>query len=144
VREVIPGTLWVGDAGDLRKPAALEQAGVRAVVQVALSEPIPQLSRELLVAHIPLLDGPGNSSSMIAAALDMVVSLIRSCTPTLICCSGGMSRSPAIAAGALAIANGIDLSEALQRIIENRPHDLSHAVWDSVCKDVQAREDRVV
>src|ERR1043165_9475334 len=106
--EITPNRLWVGNAGDLLKPASLELAGVKAVVQVALAEQIPQLSRELLLAHFPIVDGSGNTRGVIAAALELTTSLIRNKVPTLVCCSGGMSRSPCIAAGALAIAEHLD------------------------------------
>lgn len=136
---VIPDILWIGHAGDLRTPAAIEQAGIRAIVQLALAEPIPSLSRELLIAHIPLMDGPGNAPAMIAAAIDLTASLIRSSTRTLLCCSAGMSRSPAIAAGAISVARGMNITEALRRVVNSRPHDLSPAVWDSVCEVVESR-----
>src|SRR5262245_39940833 len=98
--DVTPNRLRIGNAGELRTPAALELAGVTAIVQVALTEQMPPLSREMLLAHFPIVDGSGNSRGIIAAALDLTASLIRNKVPTLVCCSGGMSRSPCIAAGA--------------------------------------------
>ena len=139
MNEIIQQLLWLGNAGDLLKPAALEAAGIKAVVQVALAEQMPTLSRELLLARFPIIDGSGNPRGMIAAALDLTTSLIRSRTPTLICCSAGMSRSPSSAAGAMAMATGIDPHEALQRVIAGRPHDVSPGLWDAVCAVVASR-----
>lgn len=141
MHEIIPQHLWLGNTGDLLKPATLEVAGIKAIVQVALAEQMPTLSRELLLAHFPIIDGSGNTRGMIVAALDLTASLIRSRTPTLICCSAGMSRSPSIAAGAMAIATGIDPHEALRRVIDGRPHDVSPGLWGAVCAVVASRND---
>lgn len=135
--DITPNRLWIGNAGDLLKPAALELVGVKAVVQVALAEEMPQLSREMLLAHFPIVDGSGNARGMIAAALDLTASLIRSKVATVVCCSGGMSRSPCIAAGALAMTEGLDPEETLRNIIHDRPHDIAPGVWQEVCAHVQ-------
>jgi len=139
MHEIIPNTLWIGHAGDLSKPAALELAGVKAVIQVALAEQMPALSRDMLLAHFPIVDGAGNPRGIIAAALETTAALIRHAVPTLVCCSGGMSRSPCIAAGALAMTKGVDPNEALQRIIRDQPHDVSSGLWAAVCAIVHAR-----
>lgn len=39
MREILPGQLWIGNAGDLRDPAATLAHGVAAVVDLAASEP---------------------------------------------------------------------------------------------------------
>ena len=99
MRVVLDGRLWLGNAGDLRDPTVLDRQGIRAVVQVALEERPPQLPRELLCCHFPIVDGE-NEPSVVAVALEAAAALVRTATPTLICCGAGMSRSPAIAAGA--------------------------------------------
>jgi hypothetical protein len=137
MHEIIPHLFWIGNAGDLCRPAAIESAGIKAVIQVALAEQLPRLSRELLLAHFPIIDGSGNPRGVIAAALEMTASLIRFGVPTLVCCSAGMSRSPSIAAGALAIAKGIGPHEALQQIVHNQPHDVSPGLWEAVCAIVR-------
>jgi protein-tyrosine phosphatase len=137
--ESIPHLLWIGHAGDLLKPAAIEAAAIKAVLQVALAEQMPQLSRELLFAHFPILDGSGTTPGVVAAAVDLAATLIRNRVPTLICCSAGMSRSPCIAAGALAIARNIEPNEALLSIISDRPHDISPALWNAVCEVVSRK-----
>jgi protein-tyrosine phosphatase len=73
------------------------------------------------------------------AAIETTASLIRFKAPTLVCCSGGMSRSPCVAAGAIAIVKGVEPQEALQSIIRNQPHDISPAMWEAVCAHVRAR-----
>lgn len=142
MRQAIANILWIGDGGDLLKPALLEFAGIKAVVQVALEEKMPQLSRELLVCHFPIVDGPGNPPAILAAALETTASLIRNGVPTLICCSAGMSRSPCIAAGAISLARGLDPHVTLKELIQTGPHDVSPGLWEAVCGVLRARSAR--
>jgi len=139
MREVIPSKLWIGHAGDLRNPGQLERIGVKALVHLALEEQLPTLSRELLYCHVPLIDG-ANAPRVVGTALDLTVSLLRSSTPTLICCSAGMSRSPSIAAGALALLESVTPESALARITSGQPHDVSPPLWDCVVDAVRTRQ----
>jgi len=139
MREVLPSRLWIGDGGDLIEPGQLERIGIRALVHVALEERLPQLSRELLYCHFPLVDGAANDSDLVDLALQTAAGLVRAEIPTLICCSGGMSRSPCIAAGALAIAKGGDPTEWLTSIARDQPHDISPALWALIMELVSAR-----
>jgi len=139
MREVLPSKLWIGHAGDLRDPGHLERQGIRALVHVALEEKLPQLSRELLYCHFPLVDGAGNAPGLVAVTLETAAALLRVNTPTLVCCSGGMNRSLCIAAGALAIAEGGDPTEWLTSIARDQPHDISPALWALTMELVSAR-----
>jgi hypothetical protein len=139
MREILPGKLWIGDGGDLLEAGRLERAGIRALIHVALEERLPQLSRELLYCHFPLVDGAPNDAALVDLALQTAAGLIRREIPTLICCSGGMSRTPCIAAGALAIAKEIDPTECLTLIARDQPHDISPALWSLVTELVSTR-----
>lgn len=139
MRELVPSKLWIGHAGDLRDPALLERMGIKALIHVALEERLPNLSRELLYCHFPLLDGAGSPSHLVAVALDATASLIRAGIPTLVCCSAGMNRSPCIVAGALALVDRSDPTESLARLIHGQPHDVSPVLWDTVVRIVRAR-----
>ena len=75
--------------------------GIKAIVQLAMEEPPLQPPRELVYLRFPLLDGTGNDPNMLHLAISCVATLIRQGTPTLVCCGGGMSRSPAVVAAAL-------------------------------------------
>lgn len=139
MHEVLPKLLWIGNAGDLHKPAQIEIAGIKAVIQVALAEQMPTMSRELLFAHYPIMDGAGNPRGIVAAAVETTATLLRHRVPTLVCCSGGMSRSPSIAAGAIAVVQGIPPQDALMAIIQGQPHDVSPGIWESVVAVVEQR-----
>jgi len=61
-----------------------------------------------------------------------VAALIASATPTLVCCDCGMSRSPAVAAAALAEAYGGSPTEWLERVTLHYHSDVSPALWGEI------------
>jgi hypothetical protein len=129
----IPGyALWLGHAGDLRGPKAFMSAGIRAVVDLAAAEVPAILSRELTCARFPLLDGEGNPSWLIRAAIDMVAGLLKARVPTLVACSVGMSRSVCVTAAAFSIATACPPEDALRTVATSGPADVSPALWSSV------------
>jgi hypothetical protein len=135
MRQILPHPLWLGHAGDGRDYRRLLDAGIGAVVQLALEEPPLQPPHELICCRFPLLDGPGNDPDLLALAAATVARLLRRGVPTLVCCGGGMSRSPAVAAAALALALRQDPDECLKRVAEHHPADVLPGLWEEV-KDV--------
>jgi protein-tyrosine phosphatase len=109
MRDVVAGKLWIGNAGDARDVRRVLSAGIAAVIDLAMEEPPAVYPREIVCCRIPLLDGPDNPQARLRFAITTAAELIRARVPTLIACSGGMSRAPSVAAAALAIANRIDL-----------------------------------
>src|SRR6267142_7076321 len=103
MRQILPHSLWLGHAGDGRDLRAILDAGIRAVVQLAIEEEPLVLPRELTFCRVPLVDGAGNEEKLLYLAVTAVANLLESRIPTLVCCGGGMSRSPAVAAAALAV-----------------------------------------
>ena len=57
MRPVAGHAIWIGHAGDLRDARAALAAGVEAVVELADSEPLATLPRELVRLRFPLSDG---------------------------------------------------------------------------------------
>jgi protein-tyrosine phosphatase len=90
------------------------------------------LPRELIFFRFPLVDGAGNNGHLLLLTLGTVTHLLKMRLPTLICCSAGLSRTPAIAAAALAILNRDDPDETLQAVLQNRSADVSPALWSEV------------
>jgi protein-tyrosine phosphatase len=136
MREVIPGIVWIGTARDARNVQLVLNAGIAAVIDLAAEEPVIGFPRDIVYCRYPLLDGSGNSHGVLRAAVLTVASLLEQQTPMLIACSGGMSRSPAVVAAALAIIKNCSLDEALERIAAIGPHDVAPAflaeVWSVV------------
>lgn len=130
--QLVPYRLWVGNALEARDVSGLLRRDFSAVVDLAMNEPPIVLPRELMSCRFPLHDGFGNSKGFIQAAIRAVESMLRSNIPTLLACSAGLSRSPAIAAAAVALVEGLDPSDALQRIVHGRPHDVSPTLWSDV------------
>jgi len=134
MREIIPNKLWIGNAIEARTPVRLHEVGIQAVVDLAMDEAMAQLSRETVYCRFPLVDGGGNEPATLRAAVDATTSFIRNEVATLVACSAGMSRSPAIVAAALAIVRGVDPSERLRELTANGPRDVAPALWaDLTC-----------
>jgi protein-tyrosine phosphatase len=132
MREIIPDILWIGNAGDTDNLRELHDRNIAAVVDLAYEEPPKQLTRDLISVRIPLVDGDGNDSAQVRLAISIVRKLLDAGTPTLVVCGAGMSRSPAIAAAAIAENHAESPVEALKRVTDNQPHDVSPGLWAAI------------
>jgi hypothetical protein len=112
--------------------AALRLAGIEAVVELAIDELPAPLPRDLVHGRFPLVDGGGNPPWLLRAAVEMVAGLLRAGVPTLVCCGAGLSRTPAVAAAALATARGWPIDQGLLLITQSSPADVSPALWADV------------
>ena len=130
--QILPHQLWLGHAGDGRDMQKIFEAGIQALVQLGAEEPVVQAPRDLIEVRIPLLDGPGNRAESLTLAIQTVASLLALRVPTLVFCGTGMSRSPCITAAALATITGESPGQALRRIGEHRPCDVSPILWNEV------------
>ena len=127
MREAAP-KLWIGNALEARHFTVLLNAGVEAIVDLALEELPICAPRELVYCRIPMIDGAGNPPSRIRIAVETISKLVASDIPTLVACNAGMSRSPAFVAAVLVRLKGIALGEALSQIGELGPCDVSPAL----------------
>lgn len=127
--QIEPHSLWLGHAGDCRDATTVLGAGIRAVVQLAIEEPPAQFPREIIFARIPLHDGSDNTADSLRLAITTVHHLLVARIPTLLCCSAGLRRSPAIAACVLARISGQTPTESLARIQILFSTDISPALW---------------
>lgn len=132
MREVLPNVLWIGAAGAARDVKSVMSAGIRAVIDLAIEEPPILLPREIIYCRFPLLDGDGNPAALLQSSIDTTARLVAADIPTLVACSGGMSRSPAIASAAIAKTQSLGLAEALEHIAARGPCDVSPALWNDI------------
>ena len=132
MRAIESYSLWIGNAGDVRSVAELMEAGILAVVDLAANEPVASLPREFVYCRFPLLDGTGNERWLLRAAISTISEFLRDNVPTLVACSAGMSRSPALAAAAIARVSGRDPHECLLACVASGPADVSPALWNEV------------
>jgi hypothetical protein len=132
MHEIIAGQLWIGNAGDVRDPARLLDAGVAAVLNLAAEEQTPALPRSLIYCHFPIMDGEQEVDSALAVAIGTLVWFQKYQVPTMVYCSAGMSRTPAIVAAALSLLEGRSPDEKLREIAAGHPHDVSPRLWEEV------------
>ncbi|MCA9116853.1 MAG: dual specificity protein phosphatase family protein [Planctomycetaceae bacterium] len=139
MREVLPGRLWIGNSRDARNLRLLHETGLRAIVDLAAEEPAAQLSRDLIYCRFPLLDGEGNSPELLNLASLSARGLIQAGIPTLVACSAGASRSPSLAAMALAQLQNRHPNEVLSDLCAEQSHDVSPQLWEDLLHSCQAR-----
>lgn len=124
---------------DLRSPRETLGRGVTAIVDLAASEPPVVYPRDIVYCRLPLCDGGDNGAARLRLAIATTTALVRAGTPTLVACSMGMSRSPAIAAAALAQVEQLAPDKVLTEIAEAGPLDVDAGLWREV-KNVVAAE----
>ena len=132
MRPIPPYSLWLGHVGDARDLRAILSAGIAALVDLSLNEPPVVVTRELVYCRFPLLDGSDNSPWLLRAAIDATAALLRANVPTLVFCSAGMSRTPAVAACAIARVTGRTPEECLAEIARAGRCDVSTTLWRDV------------
>jgi protein-tyrosine phosphatase len=138
MHQLSPHPLWLGHAGDGHDLRRLFAEGIRARVELAAEEAPAPTPRDLIACRFPLVDGAGNDPAVLTLALRTVAWLVGQKVPTLVCCGAGMSRSPAVAAGALALLTGAHPEECLLQIASHRPADVMPAFWQEVVGVVNA------
>ena len=124
--------LWIGNARDARDMRGVHDFGIEAIVDLAIEElPIPT-TRELIYLRFPLHDDDSNSPVLLRTLRDTLEAVVGNLIPTLIACSAGMSRSPAIAAVIISQFMGVSPEEALRQISVDAAVDVSPALWKSL------------
>jgi hypothetical protein len=132
MNQIAPHPLWVGHAGAAADYRKIFDTGIRALVHLAAEELPAHPPRELIYTRIPLVDGPGNRTDILFLATSTVATLVRLRIPTLVFCGVGMSRSPAIAAAALAMIHQEAPEECLKRVTQHHPSDVSPGLWSEI------------
>ena len=132
MHQIQPNLLWVGHAFDVREPRPLFEAEIAAVVDVAFEEPPAQLPRQLIYCRFPLNDGGGNDASVLLQTVQTIVDLIGCGTRTMVACSAGMSRSPTLAAFALAAHLNQTPEDVISRIADVKSLEVNGTLWTDV------------
>ncbi len=114
---------------DVRDLRLLYDHRMSAVVDLAVNEVPAQLGREMIYCRIPLVDGEANSKELIETAIRIVATLVENGIRTVVACSAGMSRSPAIAAAAVAMMTKRSPDACLVEVVRGGPHDVSPGLW---------------
>jgi hypothetical protein len=138
VRHIPDYTLWLGHAGDARDRHELLRLGVGAVVDLAVEEPPAVAGHEMVYCRFPLLDGTENPPWLLRAAIEMTATLLRRKVPTLVACSSGVSRAPAIAAAALVRLGRPNLQDALLYLAEFGQCDVSAGLLQDIVEVMES------
>jgi hypothetical protein len=137
MRPIAGYSLWIGNTGDLRDWRVIHRSGIVALIDLAVNEQPGPMAREIVYMRVPLIDGAGNAPWIVRAAVETLAGLLRERRSTLVFCGAGMSRSPAVAAGAIALLTGKTCDECLQSVIEGGPADVSPSTWREVMQAVE-------
>ncbi|NNJ24357.1 dual specificity protein phosphatase family protein [Alienimonas chondri] len=132
IRPAFNGSVYLGNAGSARDLRRLYDLEIAAVVDLAAEERPAQLGRDLVYVRVPLHDDGSNPESLLVFAVESVSLLLRTGRRTLIACSAGMSRSPVIAAAAIALHTGDAFGDCLVRLTKDGPCDVSPSLATSV------------
>lgn len=132
MNQVLPHALWLGHARHGEQFRDLFAAGIRAVVYLSAEEIAPTTPHDMISLRVPLLDGAGNRAELLFLAVSTVATLLKLRIPTLVCCSMGMSRAPAVAAAALAMVHQEPPEQWLERVVRHHPADVSPGLWNEV------------
>ncbi|MFM9962335.1 MAG: protein phosphatase [Planctomycetaceae bacterium] len=141
MRQIAPHALWLGHLGDVRDWRAVFAAGIQAIIDLAGNEAPAVPPRDLIYQRFPLVDGAGNPDWLLKLACHTVADLLSANIPTLVYCSAGMSRSPIIAAAAIALATNRPLDEAMTIVRQAGQLDVSPALWAAVGNCVTILQD---
>ena len=145
MREILASKLWLGNSADLRNVEGILQSGIQAVIDLAIEQLMPTLPRTLVYCRFPILDGEQSFPTALHMAIETLVLFLQGEAPTLVCCSAGMSRSPAVAAAALSIVQGGSPDDRLREIAVGHPHDVSPQLWQEVrcvCAEIKEKSHR--
>ncbi|MFD1643998.1 dual specificity protein phosphatase family protein [Halohasta litorea] len=102
-------SLFVDTIEDTGTGLLLENHGIETVVSLTHSPPDTGFLESVSVRQVPLTDGRQNDRVQFNEAVDVLVSALESGETVLVHCSRGASRSPSVAATAIAIVQNIAL-----------------------------------
>lgn len=129
----IPTTsLWLGNVADLRDIPAMHDCDVTAIIDLAMEEPLPQVPRTLNYCRFAVSDDGENDSATIRTAITSASCFLAGGHVTAICCNAGLSRSPTIAAAALAYVTTDSPQKCLKLVATVKQVDIKPALWNQV------------
>lgn len=141
MRQIAGYPLWVGNARDARDLPRVLDAGIEAIVDLAVLQPPAVPTRELVYLRLPLVDGGDNPPWLLALAVRTVEGLLRHGVPTLVACDAGMSRSLAVAAAAMCgMSPPGSPDDFLRQLAAVGPADVHPALWADVKRTVESAD----
>lgn len=137
--EVAEG-LFVGTLADAGDATELRKRDIAEIVSLTHEAPPDGFPAAATVRRVPMTDGPQNEQSAFETAAEAVRSRLDAGVPVLVHCRSGASRSPAVAATALALERRVDLENAFQQVAERRDAVDPHPALVRRAASVYSRE----
>jgi hypothetical protein len=132
MNQISPYPVWIGYDAEGHDFSRVLDEGVEALVDLAAEEPTRAGPRDLIACRFPLIDGSGNRPELLVLAVQTVAGLVAAGVPTLVCCSAGLSRSPAVVAAALSLHLGETPQSCLKRVTSHHPSDVAPRLWADI------------
>lgn len=119
--------LFVGTLDDAGNLSRLCEYGIENIVSLIHAESASEFPSDLTVVNVPMRDGPCNDQQKFQRAVTHALYRLNAGEELLVHCSAGASRSPAVAATALALSDDMGLEVAFEQIADRRdavdPHE---------------------
>jgi len=130
MNEVASG-LFVSDIQAAGSDDRHEANGVDVVVRLTRAAPERGYPDAVTVRAHPMADGPQNDPDAVVEAVETVVNALERGQTVLVHCSVGASRSPAVAAAALAVHRDLEFETALDQVRDARDLHVHAAVREN-------------
>ncbi len=118
--------LFVGTPDDAGAAGPLRERDVSTVVSLTHEPPEVPAAADVDVVRVPMTDGPRNDVAFFREAVGATRRRLAAGEGVLVHCSAGASRSPAVAATAVALRRDIDLRAAFEQVADRRPETDPH------------------
>jgi len=115
--------IYVGAESSAEDQSMLQTHDIDTVISLTHNTPATGTSTRI---DIPMVDGPQNDYQGFLNAVETVIEAREKEQRVLIHCAAGSSRSPAVAAAAIALRTDATLNEAFNQIIDRRPETDPH------------------
>lgn len=133
--------LYVGDIGAAGSHGLYADHDITAVVQLTYEPPADGYPGHVEHVHHPMMDGPRNDAETMVAAIEAGGDLLAGGERVLVHCSAGESRSVAVAAGVVALRDGVAFPDALERVADAGSGHIHGAVRENAREAVRALRD---
>lgn len=136
----VSDNLLVADIQQAGDPERYRQYGIKHAIKLSYESPYDELNEGypdgVEVHDYAMMDGPRNNQETMTEAVRTTANLIQSGDRVVVYCSAGASRSPSVAAVALAVAQDVNIQEAEKRVWEERNIRAHQDVWENAQRAV--------
>jgi predicted protein tyrosine phosphatase len=120
----VAANLYVGTLADAGDTALLQEHGVDRIVSLTHGD--PESGFPVPVSKCAMMDGPRNDRETFRTAVEEILTRLQQGETILVHCSRGASRSPSVAAAAIALHEEITIEAAFEQVDEQRDEFDAH------------------